>query len=1355
MNIQEYLQDRYELLELIGKGGFGSIYRARQIATDQEVAVKVLQLRQESGAPPVSRQIERFRLEMQLCAKLYHPNIVRLLDFGQLGDNELFTVFEYVPGINLAEVLARERTLEYQEAIYLMSQVLDALHCAHNQNVVHRDLKPANIMITSTGARRNAMIVDFGIGKLIHDEALQSDLSRLTATYELIGTPAYAAPEQLRGEVPTTRSDLYAWGLVMLECLSGELVLKGKTPYETIQNQLSDTLVPIPQLLINHPLGVILQRATTKNVAQRKVSASSLLQELQALHLNVGSQTAEMDRNRAPSPLLPINPGELFNKTLTDPGERRQITALCCHLRLISHYDEELDAEEFERILSVQRMSCRQTAETFKGHIAGTLGDRIMLYFGYPQAYEHEAQQAVQAALAIQATIRQHSSKLETERGLSLDICIGIDTGIVVTREYHSAAHQTLYDVIGQTPEIAAQLDTLAESDSVLISENTQKLLPTHYPLESIGSHRLHGISRPLEVFRLVSNKVESTEVIAMEDPYLKIKLPLIGREQERDLLLTYWQQVKAGRGHSTLITGEAGIGKSRLVRELQQQAQQAEHTCLKCRCSAENQNKALRPLVEALEQLLIEIDSEPLTALEQLLQRYDFEVSETLPLLVTLLDLTLPESYTALQISPEKQKELTIDALLSLLFSCAQRQPLLLIIEDLHWADPSSLEVLTILTEEVAAEPLYVVFTARPEFNPTWSVSDIVQLPLKRLGDETILQMVMAITDGKTLPEPIIKMVIERTDGVALFVEELTSMLLESDILQEQEDHYVQLKPISELAIPMTLQGLLTTKLDGLGRAKSTAQLAATIGREFQYDLLAAISPLDKLSLEQDLDSLTQADLIYRRRRQRQATYLFKHALIRDSAYESMLQTSRQEVHKRVATTIEQAFLEIVETRPDLLAHHYAAAKQELQALKYSERAAKIALRRSEHLEAMDHANRALAWLSTIDNDKLRAETELNLNGIITPALMAIKGYSSPELEVVANRSQQLIDELGDIPQVYPTLWAIATYHHVRSNRQQARTVSERFVAVAEQSTDLSKTMTAYSTLSQCLLTEGKFLEAKTLLDKTLALQKDEEPSNLAVTYGLDALAYLGMTLSRVLAPLGFLDQALEQAERALQHAQQLEHANTIGLAQLYVLNCLKFREEREKVIVQGEETMDFSERYGLYFIKSLSSLVVNWAKQEDINESRKIIASNIKNGFFIGITYYRSLIAESEAESGDCKKALETVDRCLADVEQIQEYYYLSPLYCLKGRLLLISDRNDMKLAVSCFEKALSVAEKQQALSYQLAAATDLSQCLIKLDQSSQANEILSKIHDRFTEGFETLLLRKAQRLLTDLAN
>jgi predicted ATPase len=508
----------------------------------------------------------------------------------------------------------------------------------------------------------------------------------------------------------------------------------------------------------------------------------------------------------------------------------------------------------------------------------------------------------------------------------------------------------------------------------------------------------------------------------------------------------------------------------------------------------------------------------------------------------------------------------------------------------------------------------------------------------------------------------------------------------------------------------------------------------------------------MEEAVLQQGLAQLVKAELFYQRGLPPQTKYLFKHALIQDAAYQSLLKRTRQQVHQHIAQVLEARFPEIATTEPELLARHYAAANQKRKALDYAHKAGLTALQRSANAEAIQHATEALQWLDGVEDDQERARVELTLNGILTPALMASQGYGAPALEATTRRSLALIDTLGDDPHAFPTLWALTAYHHVRSHRRQARTLAQRYVEMAERAGDMSQLVAALPTLAQCVWLEGHFEEAKALLERAVGLYDAVAHRDHAVRYGMDALAYSQMTLSHVLWALGYPDQAQEHAYRAVTHAKALAHANTIALALFYVMRLHTHQGEREKVLEVGSALQAHCERYGLVFTQPLARLVTAWACG-DVHTARQLLAANQAMELRLGMTSYRALVAEAEAACGHYDTALALLQECFYDAERTGERYHLAQLYRLQGGILLAQDSTAAGAAEGCFRQAMAVAHEQHAPMLELLATTALCQLWRQGGNIRPAREMLTKIYDQFTEGFATPPLVTARALLEAL--
>jgi TOMM system kinase/cyclase fusion protein len=1356
------LEGRYEIISSLGEGGFGVVYKARQISTGQPVAIKIMRQPDHGSAEELARRARRFQREMELCAQLHHPNVVQLIDAGRTEAGLLYGVFSFEPGETLADVLAREGTLDLNETRHLMLQVLDALACAHARGVIHRDLKPRNIMVNHSGARRNAVVLDFGIGALALGH-LGRDHTRLTGTNEVLGTPGYAAPEQLRGLEPSPRSDVFSWGLIFVECLTGKRVYTGGSAPEIIYAQLGGDDVPIPPMLEQHPLGELLRRALHKDVAAREVTTRELILALEAASLRA-LEARPLLHGGLPSPVERKTPQQGNTVTLPSTGEvgdaaavprimiegeRRQLTALCCALEVHATGSRPLDDEEVEELLRFQLVTCAQIAQRHHGHVAAALGDQILVYFGFPHAAEGDAQRAARAALAMTAAIQSERERLAAQRGLALDARIGIHTGLVSTRDPGGGISAGL--VVGATASVAARACRAAPPGLVAVTPEAQRVLRASFDLTP--AHVMEGSAGPVPLYRLGPQRREHLPTPTPASP----KTPLVGREHEMELLLDRWRRVRQGAGQSILITGEPGIGKSRLGSELRDRLLAEAHGFLEGRCSPDAQNDVLHAVVDLLGRALgldpQAASREKITRIEAALAAHGFVLAELMPLFLPLFDLPTTRPYAPLDLSPQRQKELTLEAILSLLFAMAEKQPLLVTIEDLHWADATTLELLGKLLAEAPSAAVCLIMTARTEFSPPFALSGVLQLQLGRLEPLQVEILTQRLV-GKKLPANVLALVAERTDGVPLFVEELVRMMVESGALAEREDGYELVRPLSAAGIPGTLHSLLTARLDRLGQAKETAQIAAALGREFSGEVLAAVSPHGSAALQEALDRLVSAGIIHRKRRLRDVGYVFKHALIRDAAYESLPRATRVKVHALIARTLEERFLALVESRPDLLAYHHAAAEQKRTAIEYAQRAALHALQHSAYAEALGHVRGALDWLDGIPDARARAEAELGLNRIMTPAIMATRGYAARELEAVARRSLDIIDSIGESPYTFGTLWNLCVYHHVRAEHGQALARMSQCLELAEHAQDIARQAAILPLLGESLMLQGNLVEARVRLEAALALYDPVLCREHVFTLGQDARVYAHSVLGLILCALGFPDQGREHGKRAVAWATELEHANSLGLALTYLGGVWQYRREPEPAREICDALVALAERHGLPQWAAMSGLLRGWADGIP-EEAEKILDGFRPMGFGQSMAYWGSTIAESEAARGRLDAAVQRLDWCLHRANEVHEMNYVAEIYRLKGTYLLEHNPGERPEAEKCFRQAIAVAREQEARLYELRATIALCRSRMEQEDRAEPGALLGPIHAWFTEGHDMRELAEARGLVAELGH
>jgi predicted ATPase len=783
-------------------------------------------------------------------------------------------------------------------------------------------------------------------------------------------------------------------------------------------------------------------------------------------------------------------------------------------------------------------------------------------------------------------------------------------------------------------------------------------------------------------------------------------------------------------------------------------------------RCSPYHTNSALYPVITHVERLLhFERDDTASTKLEKLaqgLQSSRLPVEEAVPLLAAVLSVPLDGRYPMPTLMPQQQKRQTLDALVAWMFEEAERQPVLVAWEDLHWADPSTLELLSLVLEQTPTVPMLHVLTFRPSFVPNWPMrSHMTPITLNRLERPQVEVFITHSAGGKALPGKVVEHIVAKTDGVPLYVEELTKMLLTSDLLREAADRYELTGPLLAVAIPDTLQDALMARLDQLNTAKEAAQLGAVFGREFTYEMLRAISPQDEETLQTGLVQLVQSELLYQRGRPPQAKYIFKHALIRDMAYASLLRSTRQRVHQQIAQLFEARFLEMVDTQPELVAQHYTEGGCHQQAMAYWQRAGQQALQRSANQEAIHHVTEGLALLHTLPDTSERDRQELDLQLILAPAWFATKGYASPEVQDVCRRMGDLCQQLGDSSKLLPALCGMWLSSHGQGDLPVAMTFAEQCLDVAQRQQEPGSLLVAHWSLAVTLFYLGEFAASHRHAEQGLAYYNPEQHHSKAFLYGQDP----GMTCltfaAQALWMLGYPDQALERGREALTLAQTLSHpySTAFALAQLAVLH--QFRREAREVCERSEELISLCAQAGFTALRVMGSILQGWGLAEQGQEHdgmAQMSQSLDPNSSSVGLGRSPVLtqLAEVHWKTGQTKEGLGLLAEASELMEHTQERWWEAELHRLKGELLLKADGGLQIVEftpVACFQKALDIARQQQAKSLELRAATSLARLWQQQGKRQDARNLLASLYKGFTEGFDTADLREAKALLDTL--
>jgi TOMM system kinase/cyclase fusion protein len=1069
------------------------------------------------------------------------------------------------------------------------------------------------------------------------------------------------------------------------------------------------------------------------------------------------------DAATPPAPPPPASPPATPETASATPeAERRQLTVLFCDLVDSTVLASQLDPEDLREVVRAYQDTCAKVVARFDGHVAQYLGDGLLVYFGYPLAHEDDAQRAVRAGLGMIEAVGQLNTRLAQERGVQLAIRLGIHTGLVVVGEVGDSTRQEQL-ALGETPNLAARLQGLAAPNTLVISAATFHLLGGFFACQPLGTPLLKGQAQPFAVYRVLYESMARSRLEAVGAAGLT---PLVGREQEVRLLLERWAQVKDGTGQVVLLSGEAGIGKSRLVQVLKEQVAAEPQTWLTpCQCSPYYQHTALYPMIDFLERVALRFEREEtpeqkLRKLEGFVVQYGLPLTEAIPLFAALLSLPLPANYAPLHMSPEQQKHQTLHVLLTILLRIAAQQPVLFVMEDLHWVDPTTLEFLTLLVAQGPTVRLLVLLTFRPDFTPPWTGrSHLTQVTVHRLPRRQAVEVSHHIAHGKALPPEVVEQIVAKTDGVPLFVEELTKMLLESGLLQEQPERYTLTGPLPPLAIPTTLHDSLMARLDRLAVVKGLAQLAATLGREFSYALLHAVSPWDEGTVQRGLHQLVEAEFLYQRGLPPQATYLFKHALIQDTAYQSLLRSTRQQYHQRIAQVLEARFPDLCETQPELLAQHYTEAGVIAQAIPYWQRAGQRAIERSAHLEAIAHLSKGLEVLGTLLDNPERARQELELQTTLGPALIATKGYAAPEVEKVYARARELCRQIEETPWLFPVLRGLWLFHFVGAELHIAYALGEQLLTLAQSEEDPAFLLEAHRAMGTTLFWLGQFPQARAHLEQGIALYDPQQSRSLIALYGQDPrVTCLGYT-AWVLWVLGYPNQAMKKSHEALALAQELSHPFSLAFALEWTAQVRQFRRDGQATQEMAEAAIALSHEQG--FTQRLAEAMVHrgWAlaeqgqREEGSTQIRQGLAAFRATGANVGLPHHLAMLAETCVKGKQIDEGLSVLAEALAIANSGGVHWYEAELYRLKGESLLELSAEQHAAAEACFRQALDIAHQQQAKSLELRAAMSLSRLWQQQGKQAAARELLAPIYGWFTEGFDTADLQEAKALLTEL--
>ena len=1066
----------------------------------------------------------------------------------------------------------------------------------------------------------------------------------------------------------------------------------------------------------------------------------------------VREEPKSADELASPIEQPPSAEGTVLSGEKPIAAERRQLTVMSCEL-LLEAGASRMDPEDLRDVVQSYHACVVDTARRYDGFITNVVGNTTPIYFGYPKAHEDDAERAVRAGLELIAAVAAHQSSI------AMEARVGVATGLVLIGE-HTGGEP---GVVGETPNLAARLQGIAEPNSVVIAESTRRLLGDLFELQDLGEKDLRGISERAWLARRaasVESRFDALHASGMTE--------LVGREEELDLLLRRWSTAKTGEGRVVLISGEPGIGKSRLTAALLERVAADLHTRLRYFCSPQHTDSAFYPIISQMERAAeFAHDDTPQAKLDKLdaLLAKSFTPRQDAALFAELLSLPNDGRYPALELAPQQRRQRTLEALNAQIVSLARQRPVLMIFEDVHWIDPTSLEALGRAVERVRVAEVLLIITFRPEFEAPWIGRPYVTaLPLNRLSEREIAVLIDCVTGNKSLPATIRRDIIERADGIPLFIEEMTKAVLEAGG-EEASQRTVAAMPSPTVAVPASLHASLLARLDRLGPAKEIAQIGAAIGRGFSHSLLEAVAGKPEPELASALDRLIRAGLLFRQGIPPSATYLFKHALVQDAPYGTLLREPRRALHARIAKTIEHQFTEITENQPELLARHCTEAGLIEQAAALWGQAGQRSLARSALVEAVEHLKRSLSQIATLPLTTVLRREQIKLQVSLANALIHTRGYAAAETKASFEQARSLIEQaeaVGETAEdpllLFSVLYGYWVANYVAFNGDAVRELASQFLDLAKKQNATVPLMIGHRLVGTSLLFSGNVKQGAEHLDYAIALY-DLTHRSLATRFGQDVGVAVLSWRSLAFWLLGYPSAAGAKGTQALSEAREADHAPTLMFAldntALTQLLCGDEATTRKLV----EEGVKLAEEKGapLWRAEALiirGCILVLTGKAESAPE---IISSGLKDWRSTGATLFTplflSFLAEAYANIGLFENAERAISEALEVVRSSKEFWYEAEVYRVAGEIKRKSPERDRAKAEADFERALAVARQQHAKSWELRAAMSMARLWRDQGKRDEARNLLAPVYGWFTEGFDTLDLKEVKDLLNDL--
>jgi len=1051
---------------------------------------------------------------------------------------------------------------------------------------------------------------------------------------------------------------------------------------------------------------------------------------------------------------FPVSPQPAIEPKARDAAERRQVTVMFSDLVGSTALSARMDPEDLREIIAAYQKCVAEMVRRFGGFVAKYLGDGALVYFGYPEAHEDDAERAVQAGLELIAAV----SALKTRA--SLQTRVGIATGLVVVGDLVGSGEAQERGIVGETPNLAARLQGIAEPNTVVIAEGTRKLLGTLFELEDLGLKDLRGIAGQVRAWAALRTSSVESRFEALHAAGLTA---LVGREEEIELLRRRWSRAKSGEGQVVLLSGEAGIGKSRLTAVLVESLTPEPHTRLRYFCSPQHTDSAFYPIIGQMERaaglLHDDMPRQKLDKFDALLVQTSTSLEDA-ALIAEMLSLRDDGRYPVLELTPQQRRHKMLEALTAQMETLSRQNPVLMIFEDAHWSDPTSLEAFSRVVDRIRTLRVLLIVTFRPEFEPPWiGQPHVTALTINRLTERDVSAMIDRVVGNKRLPAGIRQDIIERTDGIPLFVEEMTKAVLEAET-DGAADRVAAAVPSPALAVPASLHASLMARLDRLGGpTKELAQVAAAIGREFAHALLATVLPKPEGELGPALDRLMAAGLLFRRGVPPHATYLFKHVLVRDAAYGSLLRNQRQQLHALIAAAVETQFPEIVATQPEWLAQHCDEAGWPEKATQYWRAAGEQAVRRAANVEAIEHFRRALLRNAERSAGVESARTELATLSQLGPALMSIHGWAAPVVGEVLERAASVARQLETSRDLAAPLTSLWLFRYARGELDQSDEISDEIFRIAQKLDDPELTLQAHHAAAPLRWVRGFHSEANRHFESCLGLYDEERHAQHRYLYmGHDPAVCAMAVGASVKWALGFPDQAAGLEQRALVLARRLQHIPSLAHALSFNAQSQVLRRDVAAVAASTEELLPICQEYKLAQPGALAMIDLGWALVHlgDIRDGFARLAEGLDQLDRIGVRIWLSrgkrMNAEACLAAEHYDEGLEEVRRAISIANEIGLQGDIPRLCLLQGELLLHISGRKLEME-GCFRSALEAADAQEARGWALRAMTSMARLLAERGERMQAYDLLNPIYASFTEGVDTRDLKEAKTLLNEL--